>query len=159
MSGKVRPALFLVGAVGFTCLGYAFAFAVKNGFAFSWEGNWDPVVIGLVGTALLALAATASSVLKTLGAGKPENLTRAVLRALAVSVLSFAQFTGVFMVMWGFILFLSFENAGQSGLAPLAMAIIGAVTNRVATVLLSYVRPRRAKKETYVSTTEDDNAP
>ncbi len=159
MSGKVRPVIFLVGAVGFACLGYAFASAVKNGFALSWEGDWDPVVVGLVGVALLALASTIGAVIRMVGGGRTENLTRSVLRALAVTVLSFLQFAGVFLVMWGLILFLAFENAGESGMMPLVVTIVGVVSNRGATALLPYVRPRRPRKETFVATMEDDHAP
>lgn len=154
MKTKVRPAFFLVGAVGFVCLGYAFAFGVEHGFSFSWDGNWDPVVVGLVGLALVMLAATASAVMKQLGAGRHD--ARSVLRALAVSVLAFTQFFGVFLAAWGIILFLAFENAGQSGLPPLGVTLVGIVANRISAMLLPFVRTKKEKKETFVSTEDHD---
>lgn len=159
MSGKVRPALFLVGAVGFVCLGYAFAFGLEHGFSLNWEGNWDPVVIGLVGTALLAAAATADAVLKRVGISGRGAIARSVARALATSLLTFVQYGGVFLAMWGFTLFLAFARAEQDAAAPLALTIVGIVMNRLGAFFLPRVRERRAEKETFVSKAEDDDDP
>jgi hypothetical protein len=157
MNTKVRPALFVVGAIGFLCLGYAFAFGLQNDFSFSWTGNWEPVIVAVVGFALVTFATTLDIVLKHVGAVTRGKLFRETLRGLAIALLTFAQYAGVLLVMWGFILFLSFAKARMDFTTPVACLLIGVVANRAAALLLPYVRGKREKKETFVSTMEDDH--
>lgn len=159
MKTKVRPVIFLIGAVGFVCLGYAFAFAVQNGLALGWEGDWDPVVIGLAGVALLAAAATVDAVLKRAGFMDRRAVVRSVARTLAVTLLTFLQYGGVFLAMWGFVLFLAFVRVEQDATGPLVVTLAGIAFNRLGALLLPRVREKRAKKETFVSTMEDDDEP
>ncbi|HSD12054.1 MAG TPA: hypothetical protein VLC10_00715 [Patescibacteria group bacterium] len=146
-------------AVGAVMLGYAVSEGFRRGFGFDLDyGNWDPVLIGAAGAALLAAGAFAHAYF-----GHPEAGVRrrkaflATLRRAAVWTLVLAQHAGLAGGVYGFIMCVALSHAGQECLWALGLVGCGAVAFLSAGALLPWARgPRPAPKETSVARFDDD---
>lgn len=156
-------ALVIVG-IGALMLGYSVYQGLNRGFGIDLDGNWDPVLAGLLGLANLAIGASAYYVLAHTAPGVRfrKALVRG-LRATLVAALVLGEVLGVVMGVCGFMLFLMYERMAQrSGLWALGMCACGIVSYYAATYLLPWARGDAAKKpETFVSRddTLDDERP
>lgn len=152
-----RLALAIVAA-GAVMLGYAVSEGCRRGFGFDLEyGNWDPVIIGASGAALLAAGAFAHAYFGHPEAGVRRRIALlAVLRRVAVGSLVLTQHAGLAGGVYGFIMFLTLSHAGQESLWALGLAGCGAVAFLSAAALLPWARgPRPAPKETSVAPFDD----
>lgn len=146
-------ALVIVG-LGALMLGYSVYQGLNRGFGIDLDGNWDPVIAGLLGLANLAIGTSAYYVLAHTAPGvRFRKALGRGLRATFVATLVLGEVVGVVMGVCGFMLFLMYERmAERSGLWALGMCACGIIAWRAATFLLPWARGDAAKKpETFVS--------
>ena len=146
-------ALTIVG-MGGLMLGYSVYQGLNRGFGIDLDGNWDPVLAGLLGLANLAVGTSTYYVLAHTAPGvRFRKALGRGLRATFVATLVLGEIVGVVMGVCGFMLFLMHERMERyGGLWALAMCGCGVVAYYAATYLLPWARGDVAKKpEVFVS--------
>lgn len=147
-----RLSLAAVG-VGSTLAGYAAYQAYLHGFGVDLAvGDWDPAIVGASGVVLAALGAFAHAYLGRTEAGLSRRKAAiAALRAFVALCLSGFEMLGVLAAISGFIIGISLERAGSSGLWALGVMACGVVTYASSRALLPWAKGRdEAPKETTV---------
>lgn len=154
MKNLLRLLALAVVGFGALLLGYSVYEGLSRGFGINLDGNWDPVIAGLLGLANLAVGTFAYYVFAHTAPGiRARTAILKGARATFVATLVLGEVVGVVMGVCGFMLFLMYERMERyGGLWALAMCGCGVIAWRSATFLLPWARGDAAKKpETFVS--------
>lgn len=137
-----RPLSLVAVAIGALLIAWATYQGWCRGWGFDLElGNWDPVYQALAGAASVAVGTYAWYYFGH--AEKGMRRRKAILQALrscAVLALVGCEMAGVLAAVAAFIIFLSLERSGASGLWALGVCACGVVAHRAAAYLLPWAK-------------------
>ncbi|MEY4744261.1 MAG: hypothetical protein RL272_206 [Candidatus Parcubacteria bacterium] len=157
---KFQRFLALVAvSAGMAMIGYSLSEGFRRGFDLDLDGNWDPVLIGIGGVAVLGAGAIAYAYFAHPDAGiRRRRAFRGALRRSAAWSLAACECAGVVACVNGFVIFLSEAKAGRNPLWALGLGFGGIAAAWTSSSLMPRVRggaDRRRPRETSVPTHDD----
>ena len=161
MKKLLRMLAIAAAIAGAVMVGYSLSVGFHRGFAVDLDGNWDPALIGIAGAVIAASGMLAYFYFTHAEAGAGRRRSFLVtagkaLRSMAVLALTLCEYGGVVAAVVGFIMFLTLERSGTSGLTALGVALCGAVAYRCATHLMPWAKGEDAAKKHEPSVSSSD---